>query len=225
MQLKRFEARTIQEAVKKIKADLGDDPVIFSSKTIQPKSRSAKNSTSQWVEVMAAVDRNSSKKLQNEPDNSMIDAVLSNVYKNKKKSSIIDNNNIVNPYKDIYKKCDSKESSIINTVYFPYLKNLLWSGFNQEFAWYLMGEATAEHKKENNLNSVYDILSQKIACHIPIKGSISLDPDKSKAVALIGPTGVGKTTTLAKIAAHYSIHKRIKVKIVTMDTYRIAAVE
>jgi len=225
MQLKRYEARTIQEAVKMIKTDLGDDAVIFSSRTIQPKSKSTKKSSSQWVEVVAAVDRNGSKRLQKEPDNSMINAVLSDAYKNKEKSLMIEDNNFVNPYKDICKNWDSKGSVLLNTAFLPYLKNLFWSGFNQEFAWYLIGEATAEYNKENNYNSMDDILLQKIACHIPIKGPITLDPDKSKAVALIGPTGVGKTTTLAKIAAHYSIHKRFKVKIVTMDTYRIAAVE
>ncbi|MEI6126315.1 MAG: flagellar biosynthesis protein FlhF, partial [Pseudomonadota bacterium] len=46
-----------------------------------------------------------------------------------------------------------------------------------------------------------------------------------KILAFIGPTGVGKTTTLAKIAAQFSADPHIKVKIVTMDTYRIAAVE
>jgi flagellar biosynthesis protein FlhF len=42
---------------------------------------------------------------------------------------------------------------------------------------------------------------------------------------LIGPTGVGKTTTLAKLAADYLTHFDGKVALVTIDTYRIAAVE
>ncbi len=41
----------------------------------------------------------------------------------------------------------------------------------------------------------------------------------------MGPTGVGKTTTLAKIAARYVADRQCKLKIITMDTYRIAAVE
>lgn len=43
--------------------------------------------------------------------------------------------------------------------------------------------------------------------------------------ALIGPTGVGKTTTIAKLAAMYAIMERKNVALLTVDTYRIAAVE
>jgi flagellar biosynthesis protein FlhF len=44
-------------------------------------------------------------------------------------------------------------------------------------------------------------------------------------IALIGPTGVGKTTTLAKLAANYKLRHNCRVGLVTLDTYRIAAVE
>jgi flagellar biosynthesis protein FlhF len=44
-------------------------------------------------------------------------------------------------------------------------------------------------------------------------------------VALVGPTGVGKTTTIAKLAANYRLRERRHVGLITVDTYRIAAVE
>jgi flagellar biosynthesis protein FlhF len=44
-------------------------------------------------------------------------------------------------------------------------------------------------------------------------------------VALIGPTGVGKTTTLAKLAANLKLKERHRVGLITLDTYRIAAVD
>jgi flagellar biosynthesis protein FlhF len=44
-------------------------------------------------------------------------------------------------------------------------------------------------------------------------------------VALIGPTGVGKTTTIAKLAAHLKLRGRRRVGLITIDTYRIAAVD
>ena len=46
-----------------------------------------------------------------------------------------------------------------------------------------------------------------------------------RVVALVGPTGVGKTTTIAKIAAHALLDSRLKVSLVTVDTYRIGASE
>ena len=44
-------------------------------------------------------------------------------------------------------------------------------------------------------------------------------------VALVGPTGVGKTTTVAKLAANFKLVHGLRVGLVTVDTYRIAAVE
>ena len=54
---------------------------------------------------------------------------------------------------------------------------------------------------------------------------IQLKPHGSQIVALIGPTGVGKTTTLAKIAAGFVLEKGISAALITADTYRISAVE
>lgn len=47
----------------------------------------------------------------------------------------------------------------------------------------------------------------------------------SKIQALVGPTGVGKTTTLAKLAANAALREGMKVALITLDTFRIAAVE
>jgi flagellar biosynthesis protein FlhF len=53
------------------------------------------------------------------------------------------------------------------------------------------------------------------------------EPNKTgpAVVALIGPTGVGKTTTIAKLAAHARLREGKRVGLITIDTYRIAAVE
>lgn len=50
-------------------------------------------------------------------------------------------------------------------------------------------------------------------------------PGPRRVIALIGPTGVGKTTTLAKIAARALVESHLKVALVTVDTYRIGAAE
>jgi len=56
----------------------------------------------------------------------------------------------------------------------------------------------------------------------PLSIGISKAPT---VLALIGPTGVGKTTTAAKIAAWYSIHEGLKVALLSMDCYRIGATD
>ncbi|WP_110953254.1 flagellar biosynthesis protein FlhF [Anaerosinus massiliensis] len=54
---------------------------------------------------------------------------------------------------------------------------------------------------------------------------IEIHEDRTKIVALIGATGVGKTTTIAKIAANFVLDKACSVALITADTYRISAVE
>jgi len=51
------------------------------------------------------------------------------------------------------------------------------------------------------------------------------ESDKPRLICLVGPTGVGKTTTIAKLAADLKIHHNKSVGLITIDTYRIAAVD
>jgi flagellar biosynthesis protein FlhF len=70
-------------------------------------------------------------------------------------------------------------------------------------------------------SAMRDAMAQRIHC----TGPIDLPKGQTRVVALIGPTGVGKTTTIAKLAANYALVEKKKVGLVTLDTYRIAAVE
>ena len=60
---------------------------------------------------------------------------------------------------------------------------------------------------------------------IKVFGPIRTEADKCRVVALVGPTGVGKTTTIAKLAANYRLREKRRVGLITVDTYRVAAVE
>jgi flagellar biosynthesis protein FlhF len=68
-------------------------------------------------------------------------------------------------------------------------------------------------------------LADRMAARIQTGGWIEPNPEGTRVVALVGPTGVGKTTTIAKLAAHFALVDRRRVALVSMDTYRIAAVE
>jgi len=67
-------------------------------------------------------------------------------------------------------------------------------------------------------------LKDFLASYFAANTEIELDSEQ-KVVSFIGPTGVGKTTTMAKIAAHFAVENDKKVGLITADTYRIAAVE
>ena len=61
--------------------------------------------------------------------------------------------------------------------------------------------------------------------HIKFSDGVKLNRHGVRIVALLGTTGVGKTTTLAKIAAKFVLEQRTDVALITADTYRISAVE
>jgi len=68
-------------------------------------------------------------------------------------------------------------------------------------------------------------LRRVIADFIPVAPPIQLESGKTRVVALVGPTGVGKTTTIAKLAAYAKLELKQKVALLTLDTFRIAAVD
>ena len=68
-------------------------------------------------------------------------------------------------------------------------------------------------------------LTKYLADNVQMADGLELKSRKRKIAALLGPTGVGKTTTLAKIAAQCVLEKGISTAFITADTYRISAVE
>lgn len=70
-----------------------------------------------------------------------------------------------------------------------------------------------------------DALSALVERHVHCCGAIAVTPGVRTVAALVGPTGVGKTTTVAKLAANFKLRDRVNVGLITVDTYRVAAVE
>jgi flagellar biosynthesis protein FlhF len=68
-------------------------------------------------------------------------------------------------------------------------------------------------------------VAQMLEDEIRVTGPLATTGDKCRLVALVGPTGVGKTTTIAKLAANYRLREKKRVGLITVDTYRVAAVE
>ncbi len=68
-------------------------------------------------------------------------------------------------------------------------------------------------------------IARMIEEEIDVTGPIQVTPGERRLVALVGPTGVGKTTTIAKLAGNFHLRDRRRVGLITVDTYRIAAVE
>lgn len=68
-------------------------------------------------------------------------------------------------------------------------------------------------------------IARMVEDEIGVSGPIRPAKGRRHLVALVGPTGVGKTTTIAKLAANFRLREKRRVGLITVDTYRIAAVE
>ncbi|MDE7225014.1 MAG: flagellar biosynthesis protein FlhF, partial [Acetatifactor sp.] len=91
------------------------------------------------------------------------------------------------------------------------------------------GKIMEEMDKIQKPNMPFDYLLANIYQRLILKfgktEEITENADGPRTVIFIGPTGVGKTTTIAKIASRYVVEQKKKVALLTMDTYRIAAAE
>ncbi|QWV97056.1 flagellar biosynthesis protein FlhF [Geomonas nitrogeniifigens] len=76
-----------------------------------------------------------------------------------------------------------------------------------------------------SLDELRSLMAENLAGMVKCSGSLRIKKNGPRIVAVVGPTGVGKTTTIAKIAAMYALNRRVSVAMVTMDNFRVGAVE
>ncbi|MBI2423772.1 MAG: flagellar biosynthesis protein FlhF [Candidatus Hydrogenedentes bacterium] len=109
----------------------------------------------------------------------------------------------------------------------PHYRTLVHRGVSRKTAAALIGGAVrnADIETLKDARVFAERLSMELRRAVRVTGGIALNAGVCRVVALCGPTGVGKTTTLAKLAAYFAVRERARVALITMDTYRIAATE
>jgi flagellar biosynthesis protein FlhF len=125
-----------------------------------------------------------------------------------------------------------KQVAPVKNYHFPeqlvhFYCQMLKQGVCEEIALKLINELNQDLSPDalGNRDRVRESLISKIEKELLLTDPVDLVPGGARIVALVGPTGVGKTTTAAKLAAVYALDKKMKVALVTIDTYRIAAAE
>ncbi len=89
----------------------------------------------------------------------------------------------------------------------------------------MISEIEPTIKKDGSVENILSGIYQKIVLKLGKTEVLGISHEKPKYVFFIGPTGVGKTTTIAKLASKLKIDRKLNVALLTADTYRIAAVE
>ena len=215
MIIKKYFGKNEMEAIMLAREELGKDAIVTNVKKITPKGIFRIFGRPR-VEITAAVDhpdptlaieekiRNIQKLLEKQVEEKVEEKVEeSNVKEsNVKEQSLTDSKNLYS--QTIYKQLIKKE-------------------VEEEYAKQILDEV--QIKEDSSLDRALSLVYQKIVLKLGQAKGIEIEKNKNKFIFFIGPTGVGKTTTIAKIASHLSLYEGAKVALLTLDTYRIAAVE
>lgn len=119
---------------------------------------------------------------------------------------------------------EKKEDS--NVAFFQLLyKMLLDNEIEETYVGQLVDELDGSVKPDMPIDYLLSVVYQKMVLKFGQIKTIQPAEKGPKLIYFIGPTGVGKTTTIAKIASRFSVVEKKKIVLLTADTYRIAAAE
>ncbi len=226
MKVKTYRAPTLAEALAEVKQDLGREAVIVQTRRLRQGGFLGMMAT-EVVEVTAAIDTNAVRipktpipiepkaKVVESDDAKMLALHLELASMRKSLESVLEKKTVV-PVSTPFAQAPERKKSVLQE----------WARLNDidpiaaDALFYGMPNA-------NSLSSemLKTRLRERLIEHFQDVGGIKVRPAYCKIVALIGPTGVGKTTTVAKLAANFALREKFSVALVTADTYRIAAVE
>lgn len=230
MKVKKFVAKSMPEAMKTIRQELGNDAVILNSREIE-RGGFFGLFTKKNIEVIAAIDttpvakrpkpkvnvQSNGVKNPNIAPNSPINQnlLLNEIKQLKTLVSALTNSKddfrekeYPEPFQQIYDYLIAQD--VEKSICLPIMKNLLSKWF--EFQGKVEKQEIYKWLKDEIYSLVVNVQDKPVLF-------------TKKYVNIVGPTGVGKTTTIAKIAAHNVLKQHKKVALITTDTYRIAAID
>lgn len=258
MIIKRYLVSNMNEALTRIRYELGKDAIIISQRKVRKPGIKGLFS-GKLIEVTAAVENSSNEVKNNQKKDEefqdslesikkiMQDEVAIELKKDETqniKSKISENNNNLDKdcYKVIEKKSEINTNSEVASVYkeVTELKTLLNKIIKNTSKDQEKDRDPLEDKLDKldideefyeeiinltrgNLNENID--EQEVLRKIFEESILEATESLSGRVVLIGPTGVGKTTTIAKLAGRLALIEKKNVGLITVDTYRIGAIE
>jgi flagellar biosynthesis protein FlhF len=247
MIIKRYIVNNMNEAMTRIRYELGKDAIIISQRKIK-KEGFLGFFAKKVIEVTAAVENEVKKTNETDLKSSLesIKKLVNNEVKiptepdknkeiiNEMKRSVEPKVNILNTNKDsdienkLFKEMQEMKmmiNSIKNTTNISGSYAHPKSQLHEMLSSCDLNEDISEEiiSDISNLGSDLDDFTKAKEA---IKNKIAISEESLEGtVVLVGPTGVGKTTTIAKLAGRLALIEKKKVGLITIDTYRIGAVE
>ncbi|AWZ48210.1 flagellar biosynthesis protein FlhF [Clostridiaceae bacterium 14S0207] len=226
MLVKKYLVRNMSEGMARIKSEIGQDAIIISQKKVRQKGLKGFFSP-KLIEI--TVSSEGAKKINSRTNNPVSNSIANkNINRSISKGTSFNNNeNLKEEVTDMKKLLyamysnmnteDMKKGEVLKNYKEFLLSKDVSSEFTAKIIEDLKPKGANEEKLEKELikKSIINMMSWEF-CNNEAKQGI---------FAFVGPTGVGKTTTIAKLAGKYTLLYKKKVGLITVDTYRIGAVE
>ncbi len=256
MIIKKFQAKTENEAVEAAKKELGSNVVVMNVRSVKRKGLFSFFKPN-LTEITVALEEESERREQTPPPaypaKSITEAlgkiapIVEKAEREKafseqerpapekpeSKEQVIEEK-LENIQSLIQKNFKSEEAPVeekeerddeLGTFFKLLKKTMTDNEVNEEYASQIVDETAKTVKPGTPIDVALAGIYQKMILKFGKAAVITPAEHGPKVVFFVGPTGVGKTTTIAKIASKFSVEKRKKVALLTADTYRIAAAE
>ncbi|MCS1391480.1 MULTISPECIES: flagellar biosynthesis protein FlhF [Lysinibacillus] len=248
MKMKKYYASSIPEAMKQVRAELGEDAVILNSKVVITKKFFGMIKKKSF-EVVAGVDAMEPRQVASVPTPAVLPVAKKENARLQEITNAIQAKIHQEPPQDVAVHEDASISeelrkeiadlkSLMQSMHkkttqaqypdelLPFIEYLRQQELSEELITTIGDELFMHFKEASEINFsqckliTKNLLRKKLEV-LPV-GGLSYE---RKYINILGPTGVGKTTTIAKMAARAVLEKKKKIGFITTDTYRIAAIE
>lgn len=245
MIIKKYQAKTEEIATENAKKELGENVVVMNVKNVKHKGVFAIFKP-KMVEVTVALEEEPEKVtatkkaptpvketpkeivtkevIVEKVDNSALEEKLDSLQNILEKQLLMPDNNKTEDV-EAESKEENKEQNELETFMKLLYNTMIDNEVDEKYA----NQIIEEIEKVQNPNMPFDYalanIYQKMILKFGKPETIAPAKEGPKVIFFIGPTGVGKTTTIAKIASKFTVEDKKKGALLTADTYRIAAAE
>lgn len=230
MKVKRYVVDSLPDAMDQIKVDLGKDAIILHTKKIKiggflglfGKER---------VEVIAAIDPEAKKERQEKsqmkfepPIQEQRQIQKQNEQQQSEQAVLHEMNELKRLMVNLMIKPEGNQQVYQQKEIMDIYNKLVKQGVEEEIATHIIEDVLVENEGSTKNIDLWAESKKHIIRKLQGKNAKEIRKD-CKIVHFVGPTGVGKTTTIAKLAAEQVLKHNKRIAFITADTYRIAAVE
>lgn len=238
MKIKKYQGETEEQVIEMAKNELGNDAIVLSIKKITPTGIFS-IIKKPYIELTASYDENKVN-LTNDKSKNFFTKSTSNSMENKLKEKddtiqrlekrIVElESYLEKAMKSLSLEKDANNNKYKNQLVQFIYEMLISKGVHPAVCSDILEPVDKEQNQNIDLivkvvyNKIIEILEKAVCRDLVIERTDN--KKEAKSIVFLGTTGVGKTTTIAKLSSELIMNRGAKVGFITSDTYRIAAVE